>query len=229
MYAKLLDKKEVDIKKLYKNTFNSAGVKEIPFAKIKVPITVMVDGKKQEIIPAEIASFANKAVEQERTGPLGVILNRFPKPILWTVGVETAASDGIRIAFNPVFAQELILKGKAELKDALTTKSISSDERVSMMARNLIFVIIHEAYHQIYRHKEAAERKEETRGGKNHRLANIAMDAEINRDIEKQLAAYGFAGITKKTGGVIDDRFKTEAWQDIFDAYYNGNVPPPNA
>ena len=206
----------------------------IPVSKMRVPVKVKItdaitgEQTEEEIIPAEIASFCEMAKTQAAsTRELGPILGRFNKPILWSFNIDTAASDGVRIAFNPVFAEQLLYKGKGQVKELMSQgKRMSQSDRVITMARLVLYVICHEAYHQIYRHREQAERKTETQGGKNHQLANIAMDAEINRDLEKQIPKY-FAGATEECDGIFDDRFRMEPWQVIFDAYFYNKVSTP--
>ena len=233
LWGRLIKQKNIDIRKLYGATMNNSGY-SIPLAKMNVPIKVKVtdaitgNTHEEEIIPAEIASFCDMAKATAMTDKqLGVILQRFPKPVIWSFNVDTAASDGVRIAFNPIFAQQLIYQGKQLLHDEIDSgKSLTGSDRITHMARLFLFVLVHEAYHQIYRHREQAEIKSETQGGKNHTLANIAMDAEINRDIEKQIPVW-FAGATAKTGGVFDTRFRMEPWQDIFDAYFYKKLEQP--
>lgn len=235
LWGRLMKKKEVDIRKLYKGkTMKDMGY-SIPVAKMRVPVKVKITDAitgvetEEEIIPAEIAQFCEMAKTQAAsTRELAPILGRFNKPILWSFNIDTAASDGVRIAFNPIFAEQLLYKGKSQVKDMLAQgKRMSSNDRVITMARLVLYVICHEAYHQIYRHREQAERKTETQGGKNHQLANIAMDAEINRDLEKQIPKY-FAGATAECEGIFDDRFRMEPWQLIFDAYFYNKVSTPN-
>lgn len=233
LWGRLIKQKNIDIRMLYGTTMNNSGY-SIPLAKMNVPIKVKVtdaitgNTHEEEIIPAEIASFCDMAKATAMTDKqLGVILQRFPKPVIWSFNVDTAASDGVRIAFNPIFAQQLIYQGKQLLHDEIDSgKRLTGSDRITHMARLFLFVLVHEAYHQIYRHREQAEIKSETQGGKNHTLANIAMDAEINRDIEKQIPVW-FAGATAKTGGVFDTRFRMEPWQDIFDAYFYKKLEQP--
>lgn len=235
LWGRLMKQKSVDIRKLYKGQTMADMGYSIPVAKMRVPVKVKITDaitgveSEEEIIPAEIAQFCEMAKTQAAgTRELGPILGRFNKPILWTFNIDTAASDGVRIAFNPIFAEQLLYKGKAQVKDMLGQgKRMSSTDRIITMARLVLYVICHEAYHQIYRHREQAERKTETQGGKNHQLANIAMDAEINRDLEKQIPKY-FAGATAECDGIFDDRFRMEPWQLIFDAYFYNKVSTPN-
>ena len=234
LWGRLMKKKSIDLRKLYKGaTMKDMGY-SIPVSKMRVPVKVKItdaitgEQTEEEIIPAEIASFCEMAKTQAAsTRELGPILGRFNKPILWSFNIDTAASDGVRIAFNPVFAEQLLYKGKGQVKELMSQgKRMSQSDRVITMARLVLYVICHEAYHQIYRHREQAERKTETQGGKNRQLANIAMDAEINRDLEKQIPKY-FAGATEECDGIFDDRFRMEPWQVIFDAYFYNKVSTP--
>ena len=240
LWGRLMKQKSLNLRKLYKGkTMQDMGY-SIPISKMRVPVKVNItdaitgEETEEEIVPAQIATFCEMAkAEASRTRELGPILGRFNKPILWSFNIDTAASDGVRIAFNPIFAEQLIYKEKVKLKKLIDDSkknnkplNMSQSDRIIKMARLVLFVICHEAYHQIYRHREQAERKKETQGGQNHQLANIAMDAEINRDIEKQIPKY-FAGATEECDGVFDDRFRMEPWDIIFDAYYSGGVPIP--
>ena len=234
LWGRLMKQKSIDLRKLYKGaTMKDMGY-SIPVSKMRVPVKVKItdaitgEQTEEEIIPAEIASFCEMAKTQAAsTRELGPILGRFNKPILWSFNIDTAASDDVRIAFNPVFAEQLLYKGKGQVKKLMSQgKRMSQSDRVITMARLVLYVICHEAYHQIYRHREQAERKTETQGGKNHQLANIAMDAEINRDLEKQIPKY-FAGATEECDGIFDDRFRMEPWQIIFDAYFYNKVSTP--
>lgn len=234
LWGRLMKQKSLDLRKLYKGaTMKDMGM-TIPVSKMRVPVKVKItdaitgEQSEEEIIPAEIASFCEMAKTQAAsTRELGPILGRFNKPILWSFNIDTAASDGVRIAFNPIFAEQLLYKGKGQVKELMSQgKRMSQADRIITMARLVLYVICHEAYHQIYRHREQAERKTETQGGKNHKLANIAMDAEINRDLEKQIPKY-FAGATEECDGIFDDRFRMEPWQVIFDAYFYNKVSTP--
>ena len=223
----LITQKKINLKKLYSKSLANSGI-TIPLHKLNVPIIVDVDGRKEEIIPAQIASYCEMAKNIAMgDSDIGVIISKFQKPILWTLnpGISTAACDGIRIVFNPIFAQKLIAQGSAGMKEQLKSKSMNTQQKHLAISKYFLFVLMHEAYHSLYRHMESAERKEETMGGKNHELANVAMDAEINRDIENQFPQY--KGCTNAINGILDSRFPVEVWQDIFDAYYYKNTPPP--
>jgi len=96
------------------------------------------------------------------------------------------------------------------------------------VAKGFIFVIIHECYHQLYRHIEQSKRKKETRNATPaiHRLANISMDDEINRDIEEQFPE--FDGITKLIDGCIEkEEYPHEIWMDIFDDKMQKGIQVP--
>lgn len=235
LWNKLLKKKKLDLRKLYSSTMENS-MQTIPLAKMNTEITVnctdAITGEKTEvsIIPQEVASFCELAKTKAMSDPiLGPILNRFPKPVIWTFAIDTAASDGVRIAFNPVFAQQLIVQGQGMLKQMVSSgKNVKGNDKAIYMAKYFLFVLTHEAYHQIYRHREQAELKQETMGGKNHNLANIAMDIEINRDIERQLPKW-FKGATVEANGCFDTegKFERDPWQLIFDAFYYNGVEPP--
>lgn len=238
-----------DLKKIYKRTMadymSTKDINGVPLGKVRTLVkcnaTDLQTGKKyvKEIIPATTIQFCEKVkLQAERKGNLGIILKYFNKPIIWTWNVPTAASDGVRIAFNPLFADQLLDAGYEGIQSVLQQRMENNlppldKDAVSLYASRLfIFVLVHEAFHQIYRHREQAAKKPETENGKNHRLANIAMDAEINRDIERHVTPastkidFDFKGATELAGGVYDNRFEQETWDLIFDAYYNGMEPP---
>lgn len=159
------------------------------------------------------------------------VLSEFFNEIEWTLGVGSACTDGIRIFFNPVFANELVSIGGAgamELANAakLRGEKIDMNSFEKEVFKPFFFVVLHEIYHQVYRHIEQEQRKEETKNGKNHDLSNYSMDAEINRDIEIQWPE--FKGITELSGGVMRAKdFPVEFWQQIFDSLMeSGDYPP---
>lgn len=166
------------------------------------------------------------------------VLGEFFNGIIWTFRVRTAETDGIRLYFNPLFANYLVnLAGpaaknkRAELLKQGVKPSDAYEAMVFESSKYFLFVVIHECYHQLYRHIESAKYKEETRVGglAIHRLANISMDEEINRDIEIQFPE--FAGATKATQGQIEaEKYPIEIWSEIFDdKFKNGEtvIPPP--
>ena len=173
LWGRLMNQKSLNLRKLYKGaTMQDMGY-SIPISKMRVPVKVNItdaitgEQTEEEIVPAQIATFCEMAkAEASRTRELGPILGRFNKPILWSFNIDTAASDGVRIAFNPIFAEQLIYKEKVKLKKLIDDSkknnkplNMSQSDRVIKMARLVLFVICHEAYHQIYRHREQAERK----------------------------------------------------------------------
>lgn len=168
------------------------------------------------------------------------VLGEFFHDIIWTFRVTTAATDGIRIYFNPLFANELMAKcapaAKAK-RDELVKKGIDvRDKRngfdmIFESSKCFLLVLIHECYHQLYRHIESERHKDETRNAPPsiHDLANVCQDIEINRDIEIQFPE--FAGCTVLSGGQWEaEKYPVEIWSEIFDdKYKNGEtvMPPP--
>ena len=159
-----------------------------------------------------------------KTGPREVI-GSFFTDIVWTFRCDTAMTDGIRLFFNPIFANELISMGGYAAKEE-AEKSGKKFYPVDFPTFKLfLFVVTHEVYHQIYRHIEQAQHKTETANGKNHALANISMDIEINRDIEIQWPE--FAGATVAADGRWEaDKYKQEIWSLIFDDKYKAGEQP---
>jgi hypothetical protein len=168
------------------------------------------------------------------------VLGEFFHDIIWTFRVTTAATDGIRIYFNPLFANELMAKcapaAKAK-RDELVKKGIDvRDKRngfdmIFESSKCFLLVLIHECYHQLYRHIESELHKDETRNAPPsiHDLANVCQDIEINRDIEIQFPE--FAGCTVLSNGQWEaEKYPVEIWSELFDdKYKNGEtvMPPP--
>ena len=123
LWGRLMNQKSLNLRKLYKGaTMQDMGY-SIPISKMRVPVKVKItdaitgEQMEEEIVPAEIAAFCEMAkTEASRTRELGPILGRFNKPILWSFNIDTAASDGVRIAFNPIFAERETAKAKKDPK-----------------------------------------------------------------------------------------------------------------
>ena len=207
---------------------NTPTYKPIDVSKIDKLKVRRRDGSIDEIYPARIARYASYFVGQLGQDPDTKILKKyFPKNIIWTFEVRTAATDGIRVFFNPAFADRLFsLDSLLISKRMKTNPNIDPEEINGTMFQ---FVLIHEIYHQIYRHMHRIRMKPETASALSNKsvmdLANIACDVEINRDIEYQLPK--FQGCTELLQGMFDKRFTHETWELIFDAYNTGEANPP--
>lgn len=166
------------------------------------------------------------------------VLGEFFNGIIWTFRTATAATDGIRLYFNPLFANNLLSLGGAgakikqkELMKQGAKPSVIRETLFFESSKYFLFVVIHECYHQLYRHIESAKYKEETRVGGDaiKNLANKSMDDEINRDIEIQFPE--FSGATKATQGCIEaEKYPLEIWSEIFDDKFKSGetvIPPP--
>ena len=166
------------------------------------------------------------------------VLGEFFNGIVWTFRVSTAATDGIRLYFNPLFANNLLslagpdaLNKQKELTKQGAKPSVIKETLMFESSKYFLFVIIHECYHQLYRHIESSKYKEETRvgGPAIQHLANVSMDDEINRDIEIQFPE--FAGATKASDGCIEaEKYPIEIWSEIFDDKFKSGetvIPPP--
>lgn len=188
--------------------------------------------RHKEMIPApiEVITLCEAVRDAAIVHPIyGPIVRRFNNPIVWTLNsaINTAASDGIRIAYNVIFAYQLIQKGKADLAAIKASGQKPSGSAILTIGKYWLFVYVHEAYHELYEHTLQAQRKPETENGKNHHMANVAMDAEINRDIENQIPQL--KGCTAAANGVFDPNFPIETWDEIFDQYYYHNKPMPQS
>ena len=197
--------------------------------KMNEEISVLIrtlDGKTfpMTFVPADVANEIDLIkFKMDSDDLMGVVSRRISGGIIYTFGITTAASDGVRIAINPVFAQLAILNGM----DAVTQANITGDAAIAARSRFIQFIILHECFHQIYDHHSQYEIHVPPKDRNNlHGIANIAMDAEINRDIESSFNGR-FKGITKDVGGVMDTRFPTQDWIWIFDQYTKYGVSLP--
>lgn len=139
-------------------------------------------------------------------------------PIIYTFQVDTMATDGSRILINPGFVMELV-------------------RRCGNSPVGVAFVILHEVYHNVFKHaaREAADPVKFS----DHDKANVAQDLEINWIIEhtfpdprneNDAKAKGdsiydangevkqiFGGITKRCNGWIDEKYKDDLWEEIYE------------
>jgi predicted metal-dependent peptidase len=195
-------------------------------SKIEEIDVILPDGTKDKCRPAQVAALARhfmNAMENDRD--LRVLRKYFPRNIIWTFSIATAATDGIRIAMNPYFADQLFGYDE-QIYNKLEAEGASVKALNNVQGTVFQFVIVHEIYHQLYQHNVRGMLKSETANGANHNLANIAMDVEINRDIELHIPK--FRGCTELIHGMWDERFNNgEFWETIFDAYYNKEANPP--
>lgn len=200
-----------------------------------------------EIVEIDIGAIVNTGkIALKYIEKLSPAFKTYITKITWTIDYRcpTACTDGIRIFLNPIFAYQMICRCNDNIMNSYrkhknsgpgwqknfikehgvngvftTVKEITSFYRY----RSVAFIILHEIYHQIYRHIQQAKRKPETRNADDatHRLANMAMDAEINRDIEWQFEEL--KGCTEEVPGITDGmyipKYKKWAWNTIFDDY----------
>ena len=171
--------------------------------------------------------YAHKYMKRGRYSVIG----KFYDQIIWTFDplVQTAATDGVRLYFNPIFVLEItalvrdeVVKKAQELR-AQKINPFPKDPKPGdydgqfESVKPFIFILMHECYHMLYRHVEQAKRKKETATGGRYIqwLANTSMDLEINRDIEYQWPE--FQGCTELTKGWIDKKWGKMVWGRIFD------------
>lgn len=142
-------------------------------------------------------------------------------PIVYTFYVPTMATDGSHIFINPGFVMQLL--------------EWCDDSPVGVA-----FVLIHEVYHNIFKHQEREAQVADK--VTDHRKANRAQDYEINWVIEHSYPdkiifhdmeeedlmdsdlvdengerAQLFAGITEACKGLINDKFRNMVWENIYD------------
>lgn len=173
-------------------------------------------GEKTTVRPRQLSELTKYLIGKMVCDPqLSMFAKYFDKPLIFTFAIPTACTDGVRIAVNPLFIDKTLMKEMEETKGALNGYYI-------------MYILMHEIYHCVYQHFRRAKLKKETSSNNPHiaELVNIAQDAEINRDLEYQFPEK-FKGKTEAIGGVMDEHFTHEVWEDIFDAYYYGKVEPP--
>lgn len=199
-------------------------------------LTRVKKAKTEEIVnPAAIAEeaavFLNDSIRSLGIPGLRDVLSYWKYPIVWSFECQTACTDGVRIAFNPFFYNDI--KQKAVGAYMQTHKNgpgaDKQEQRKAQFFEMLpfLFVVVHEAYHQIYLHiarERIASFVPKTQEG--HMNANYSQDAEINRDI----TLYHFK-VLKKGFDIIQgvdeaDQFKFEDWEDIYKAFASGEKTP---
>lgn len=221
-----LEKRENAYDTKYNNTLKNNNFKPINLSKVENLEVTLPDGSKDVINPRSIAFFVRGIIKDLRkNSDFDAIISFLDKDIIWTLDIETACTDGIRIAMNPIFADMLLSKGVQMGKDAMSNNpNIKPDAYVG---RCIAFTLMHEIYHILYRHVRRAMLKKETASDPYQDLCNIAMDVEINRDIEYQFPEY-FLNIHNYMGVLWDENFMHgEMWEQIYDAYYTGQSTPP--
>lgn len=190
-------------------------------------------GKRLLIKPIVAVRQTERSIELLRQSSETSFLKPYlAKPIIWTY-CTTAFSDGVRIAMSPVFAHMMLLLGNKAKESQIEeiTKAAKDDSdynyRINMtQGKYLQYIIIHECYHALYLHIRRSLLKFGKGTSTERKVANIAMDMEINRDIEAQLPFY--SGCTTAVGGIwfMDEKWKNketnkyfshEVWEDIYD------------
>ena len=103
---------------------------------------------------------------------------------------------------------------------------IHSRKYYDIYTKYMRFVVVHEIYHMFYNHvRRAALKYGSNPSQEEHRRANIAMDLEINRDIESTFpdlrgATEVIEGIWYKNPKFYSSKgriFKKEIWEEIWD------------
>ena len=118
----------------------------------------------------------------------------------FTFSIRTMATSPGRLFINPAFYLEL--------------------EGIDY-TRAPLFVVIHEIYHNLYRHFERAKQdpiKYNMANPSIRQRCNMAMDYEINPLVEGICSKIqGMEGMTRKCHGLFDERFIGLFWEDIYD------------
>lgn len=228
-------KSECSLDKLQQSISGSSGGIGAQMTDVS-KLTRVKNAETGEIInPSAIAEeaevFLNDSIRGLGIPGLRDVLSYWKYPIVWSFECQTACTDGVRIAFNPFFYNEIKRKALGAYKQ--THKNGSEDNKQERRKAQFfemlpfLFVVVHEAYHQIYLHiarENIASFVPKTQQG--HANANYSQDAEINRDI----TLYHFK-VLKKGFDIIQgvdeaDQFKFEDWEDIYKAFASGEKTP---
>jgi len=126
--------------------------------------------------------------------------------------VRTMATDGDSIFISPKFVTYFI--DKYGPKEA---------------AQIVEYVLIHECFHILYNH--CYEHMTEMSKFPDADVVNMAQDFQINYDIENFiLGSKGtpvFKGLTKKAGGLYDEKYGGKMWQKIYPEIFEDGVLVP--
>ena len=210
-----------------KNTVRQCNIAEMDSLTIEDS-----NGKIKTINPRKIASLCKSFLDLMRTNKDTEWLSPFiAKNIIWSTECKTFLTDGIRIVANPYFAAVLINQGQVDArkqKDEIYNKfsdfNRAVDAEREVISKYFQYVIVHEAYHMVYQHIRRSLLKIGKGSKYEHEVANVAMDMEINRDIEAQYPKYG--GSTRTLEGVwyedyinkhTGKPFDKEIWEVIYD------------
>lgn len=210
-----------------KNTVRQCNIAEMDSLTIEDS-----NGKIKTINPRKIASLCKSFLDLMRTNKDTEWLSPFiAKNIIWSTECKTFFTDGIRIVANPYFAAVLINQGQVDArkqKDEIYNKfsdfNRAVDAEREVISKYFQYVIVHEAYHMVYQHIRRSLLKIGKGSAYEHEVANVAMDMEINRDIEAQYPKYG--GATKTLEGIwyedyinkhTGKPFDKEIWEVIYD------------
>ena len=213
-------------------------------SKIDRDVIPLENGGTKVIRPRQIANLAKRMLDNMRSNPQYSFIKPFiTKPIIWTYEAKTAFTDGIRIYMSPAFASTLIGKkrglGEANAyRDSVDNLHLNDKDVVrkyyDIYTKYMRFVVVHEIYHMFYNHvRRAALKYGSNPSQEEHRRANIAMDLEINRDIESTFP--DLRGATEVIEGIWYQNpkfyssngriFKKEIWEEIWDDWTeNGQV-----
>ena len=148
-------------------------MKEHPWVTLK--ITNVVTGEEEErsfSLKNFLSRYTSVAEDYMHHGKYSVI-GKFYDRIIWTFQIPTAATDGVRLFFNPAFVKEVIDKsGEAAkpkvielVKKGINWKDPDNPAKFDVRfegSKYFLFIIMHECYHMIYRHVEQSKRKKET-------------------------------------------------------------------
>lgn len=224
----------------------SDNYKAINVSKIIEDIVPLENGGTMKVHPAATAARIAFMIDNMRINPdYSFLKPLLDKPVIWTYEAKTAFTDGIRIYMSPVFAEKLLKIGNKEAAALIPTFGWGWESDSKKVAKHnatqdryVRFIIIHEAYHILYNHIRRAALKYGKGTAEERDRANVAMDLEINRDIEGTYE--DLRGVTEMIEGIWFENkkffksdgtmFKRDIWEAIWDDWTNNgsNFRPKN-
>lgn len=168
------------------------------------------------------------------------------KKIIWSNEAQTAFTNGIRIAFSPIFGFQMYKKGMSYLQSINTKLAVQCMDSGADLAfeKNMAaglyvrFVLTHEIYHMIYQHvRRSILYIKDPQDRELQYIANVAQDLEINRDIAARWPEYEKVITEEGFMWFKDERFKNkntgkffdfESWEEIYDYLVENRDQVPN-
>lgn len=216
------------------------GLKEVDISKLSSDTLRTLNGGIIKFSPATIANQTLRMINYMRSNPqYSFLVPYIEKPVIWTFQIDSAMTDGVRIYMNPLFAHMLLAIKTSEAneyyKELEKEYKAHKEEYIQIynnkLTKLLRFVIVHECFHILYNHARRGILKYGSHPSKEeHTRANIAMDLEINRDIEASFE--DLRGSTDEIGKSVwylyeeyyksdGTIFRKDIWEPIWDDWTN--------